>query len=250
MQPRDVLALAALAVLLPLSPAAAAAPGAAPAPPADPATVCGAPGDTGTPVEARLRGGPPRYRAGGDPGGFALDLRNTTRGPCHAVRPLLILAGRAAPLAPDRFTLEYRPPAGKWRTVPFEATGRGEDVGIAGGRGLTLPAGRTATVRLRLRFAPAAPPGRVVVSATAMRWRGVDGSWGGASNPYPVDVGPPSPVLADTGPAGPAHGAVLTVGAVAAALTVAGAALLAAGSRRRPPRRPPDLPPGTRRPGR
>lgn len=235
---RRPLVVGVVAVTVPLLTAAAPRPGNAPAPPADRAPVCGDPAEAGFPISSRLHGGPAGYATGAEDRGFTLDLRDNTGGDCRDVHPLVILVDRNGKLTPRQFTLSYAPPGGAWRTVPFETTDRGENIGIPGGEngpGLTVPAGRTVSVRLRLRFAPDAPAGRVVTSATTMQRRGVDGAWVGESNHYVFDVAAPPDVLADTGSAGRRAAALSAIGAGAALLVAAGGVLVAV-SRRRVPR--------------
>jgi len=234
---RNALAAAAVTAALPLLAAAAPA-DPAPAPPADRAPACGSPAATGFPIASRLHGGPEAYNTGVVAADFALDLHNTTAGACRDVHPLLIVVGRSRRLTPAHFTLRYAPPGGPWRTVPFETTDRAENIGIPGGEdgpGLTIAPGGTVTLRLRLFFAPGAPAGPVVASATTMQRRGTDGSWVGESGHYGFDVVPPPPVLADTGaPVRPRRAALLATGSVAGGLVLLGSALVAL-ARRRPP---------------
>ncbi len=239
MHPRRALAAAAAAVIVPLLTAAVPPPRHAAAPPADRAPVCGAPAATGFPIDSRLYGGPTGYSTGVLADGFALELRNTTADVCRDVHPLIILVDRDGRLTPRHFTLRYAPSGEPWRTVPFETTDRGENIGIPDGEdapGLTVPAGAAVTVRLRLWFAPGAPAGPVVASATTMQRRGEDGSWVGESNHYAFEVVPPPPVLADTGAGGRARAALAATGAAAGLLVAAGAAMVA-GARRHAPRR-------------
>lgn len=233
MHPRRALVLAVAAATVPLLTAVAPSPVTAPAPPADRAPVCGAPADTGFPIDSRLYGGPTGYSTGLYASGFALDLRNTTKADCREVHPLVILVDRDGTLTPRQFTLRYALPGEDWRTVPFETTDHGEAIGIPGGEngpGLTIPAGRTLTVRLRLWFAPDAPPGPVVASATTMQRRGADGAWVGESNHYAFDVVPPPPVLADTGVA--VRPGIFVAGVLGALLVAAGGVLVGAAARR------------------
>ncbi len=234
MSVRAAVLLAALAVLLPAQTAAAAgATGGAAAPPADRAPRCGSPAATGFPIDSRVSGGPSGYPTGLLSSPFTLELRNTTDRDCRDVHPLIIMVDRDGWLNPGRFSLRYAPGGGAWRTVPFETTDHGEDIGIPGGQngpGLTVPAGRTVTVRLRLWFAPGTPADRVVLSATTMQRRGADGAWVAESNHYAFDVVPPPPVLADTG-AGTRAGALARTGALAGVLVALGTALAAAGRR-------------------
>lgn len=236
---RAVVPLAS-AALLPLLTAAAPPPGNAAAPPADLAPVCGSPAATGFPIHSLLRGGPSGYPPGLVSSPFRLDLHNTTDTACHDVHPLIILVDRDGRLTPNQFSLRYALPGGDWRTVPFETTDQGENIGIPGGQngaGLTVPAGRTVTVRLQLWFAPDLPAERVVASATTMQRRGDDGSWVAESNHYAFDIVPPPAVLADTGSAARVHAALARTGALAGALIALGALLVARARRRTPFRR-------------
>ncbi|MEU1627294.1 hypothetical protein ABZ746_18600 [Streptomyces sp. NPDC020096] len=238
---RSALAIGAAAIVALLGAADASAAAAGwrdphPAPPTDGAPACGRAADTGFPIRTRLYGGPDTYTPGGTARTFFLDLRNTTAGDCHQVHPLVLLVDRDRQLTPHRMSLRYAPPGTRsWRTVPFETTDHAENIGLPGGEngpGLTVPAGRTVTMRLRLRFAPGTPPDRVVVSATTMQRRGGGGAWVGESNHYAFAIGRPRPMLAETGLRHPSR--VRDTGSAAFAMLLVGAALMA-GARRGAP---------------
>ncbi len=237
MHPRHALALTVTAVTVALLVAAGPAAAHDAAPPADRAPQCGSPAATGFPIASRLTGGPSGYAPGLMTDGFDLTLTNRTDSACRDVHPLLILVDRDRALTADRVGLRYREPGGDWRAVPFETTGRGELIGIPGGPdgpGLTLPAGRTVTVPMRLWFAPGMPTDHAVASATTMQRRGDDGSWVAESNHYAFDVVTAPPTLADTGVrARRDDGALFAAGATAAAMIALGAALMAAARRPR-----------------
>lgn len=223
-------------MLLPLLTAAASPGPGTPAPPADRAPACGAPAATGFPINSRLYGGPSGYSTGVYADGFSLDLHNTTAGACRDVHPLIILVDRAEQLTPEHFTLWYAPPGGSWRTVPFERTDHGENIGIPDGErspGLTIPAGGTVTVRLRLFFEPEAPAGPVVASATTMQRRAENGAWVGESDHYLFDIVPPPPELADTG-SGRSAAVPAATGAAGLSLVAAGTLLVVRARRRVP----------------
>ncbi len=231
---------ASAALLAPQAAATAPPPANAAAPPADRAPVCGSSAQAGFPINSRLFGGPSGYPPGLVSSPFSLELTNTTSGDCRDVHPLVILVDRDGRLTPRQFALRYAPPGGGWRAVPFQTTDRRENIGIPGGQngpGLTVPAGRSVTVRLQLWFAPGTPADRVVLSATTMQRRGADGAWVAESNHYAFDVVPPPPVLADTGATARDRAVPAGLAGLAAGLVALGAALVAAARRRGPARR-------------
>ncbi|MEI5103178.1 hypothetical protein RB200_37325 [Streptomyces sp. PmtG] len=196
------------------------------------------------PLAARLVKGPGTYRSGGGFGRWSVELTNTTGAVCAAVHPIVVLVDRSARLRPRQIQLEFHDGT-RWRPVRFERTARDEYVGVFGGPGavadpggfggFTVGPGGTVTAEVRLAFTSDARPGRVVVSAAAVQRRGDDGDWVGASGDYAFDVvdgGRPAPPLpgelASTGP-----DTLRGLTAAAAALVLAGGALLAVARRLR-----------------
>ncbi|MET9292882.1 hypothetical protein [Streptomyces sp. NPDC003077] len=226
-------------------PAAAAGPGTPPAP------ACGRPDSKDFPLAARLRGGPADFAPGGAWRTWYLDLRNTTQAPCRDVHPVMVLTDQRHALAPRHIRLQYRDPERRtWNPVPFESTDHDEQIGVFGkeeggaeggaegraeggaerkeeGRtdesgthpgkvgtgGLTVPADRTLTVPLRMRFTADAPRDRVTAGVTTVQRRAADGEWIGQSGDHTFAIRggapTPAPAPADTAtamrpdPAGP-----------------------------------------------
>ncbi|MGK5549814.1 hypothetical protein ACSNOH_34605, partial [Streptomyces sp. URMC 127] len=226
---------------------------------------CTAPGAPGSPVAARLSGGPETYERGAAARSWRLELRNDSGAECRAVRPVAVLADRGRALRPQDIRLDfYDAGAARWRPVRFERTGEAENVGVLDGTapeagrahraaarvaaapafgGFSVPAHGSVPVRLRLAFAKGAPEGPVTANVTAVRQRGDDGRWAGESNDYTFGIGTPpdpagapakrgaddagQPVLAGAGSRRP----VLAIAAAAGALLLAGASLIV-GARR------------------
>lgn len=168
------------------------------------------------PVRAQLTGGPAAYRTGDRPRGLSIRLSNTTRTARRDVHPVMVLVDRERALKPGSVSLQYRDPAsggGTWREVELQHTENDENVGVVGGEegpGLTLGAGESVTVRLRMRFGSGTRPGHVAASATVMQRKGKeDGEWVGESAPYEFEiVAPPAEPGPGTGPdPGPGPGA-------------------------------------------
>jgi hypothetical protein len=148
------------------------------------------------PLRARLHGGPAEYTAGGAPRAFALDLANATGADRREVHAVVMLIDDRRALFPAQIAMEYADGAGDWHPVSFEHTDNDENVAVLGGEngpGTVVPARATVTVRLRLRFAPGTPAGRVTASATVMQRKGDDGDWVGESDPYAFRTLPAAP---------------------------------------------------------
>ncbi|MFE0700499.1 hypothetical protein [Streptomyces sp. NPDC058872] len=178
-----------------VAPDSAAAPHSTASPVAAPAPRCGTPTGGGFPLDTRLHGGPPDYRAGGPLQDWKLDLTNTTDAPCSGVHPVLVLTDRDRALRPEQIRFEfYDEGAARWRPVAFEATEEAENVGaFTGFGGFAVPAGRTLTVPVRLAFGAETTPDEVVVNAAVVQRRGDDGDWVGESGDYRLTVGPAAP---------------------------------------------------------
>ncbi|MEV0928609.1 hypothetical protein AB0I99_26450, partial [Streptomyces spongiicola] len=191
-----------------------ARPGAAspPAPGAAPVSqqpACGDPNAVEFPIVTRIAKGPGEYRAGGDAHEFSVELSNTTARPCLNIHPVVVLTGQARALQPDRVRLEFFDGAARiWRHVTIEKTDRGEAVGAFGAgsggfAGLSLPAGGTFSVRVRLAFPDrTTAPDTVVANAAVVQRRGADGDWVGESDDYRFDVLAPEPAGRPSGPVG------------------------------------------------
>ncbi|MCZ7460066.1 hypothetical protein [Streptomyces sp. WMMC940] len=145
-------------------------------------------------------GGPEEYRAGGGAHEFSVELSNTTAQPCLNIHPVVVLAGQGRAIPPDRVRLEFYDGAAQmWRPVTIEKTDQGEAVGAFGAgsggfAGLSLPAGGTFSVRVRLAFPDrTTPPDAVVANAAVVQRRGADGDWVGESNDYRFVIVAPEP---------------------------------------------------------
>ncbi|MFT2020060.1 hypothetical protein ACMA1D_30130 [Streptomyces sp. 796.1] len=162
---------------------------------------CGDASQSKFPIGTRLRAGPDAYRAGGDWRPWRLELHNTTRVACAAIHPVLLFADRGRALRPDQVRVEFHDPyERRWRAVRFEATDEDENVGVfdGGGRGraprfkgFVVPAGKTVTVRARVRFTADAPTGPASAAVTTMQRQYEDGDWVGQSGTYRFTVEPP-----------------------------------------------------------
>ncbi|MEV0962156.1 hypothetical protein AB0J25_05980 [Streptomyces sp. NPDC049910] len=187
-----------------------ARPGAAsPAAPVEQQPACGDPNAVEFPIVTRIVQGPGEYRAGGDAHEFSVELSNTTARPCLNIHPVVVLAGQARALQPDRVRLEFFDGAARiWRHVTIEKTDQGEAVGAFGAgsggfAGLSLPAGGTFSVRVRLAFPDrTTDPDTVVANAAVVQRRGADGDWVGESDDYRFDVLAPEPTGRPSGPVG------------------------------------------------
>ncbi|MFF5707367.1 hypothetical protein ACFY7H_33515 [Streptomyces sp. NPDC012794] len=226
MRLRNALALTAL--LLALNTATAAADignggGARPAPalPSRAHATCGDGKATAFPIGARIRGGPVVYRAGAGPQTWLLDLTNTTSGTCTAIHPVVVFTDAARALRPAHLRMEFEAPGGPF-PVTLERSDRDEiiavfDGGPGGGNGanggngdsrfagFSVPAGGSATVKVRLAFAADTPLGEVVADAALVQRKAGDGEWVGEAGGYRFSVeGPQDPAeagsLAHTGP--------------------------------------------------
>ncbi|WP_254076474.1 hypothetical protein [Streptomyces pacificus] len=191
------------------SPPGAASPAAPGAAPGGQQPVCGDPGAAEFPIVTRIVQGPGEYRAGGDAREFSVELSNTTAQPCLDIHPVVVLAGQARALQPDMVRLEFFDGAARtWRHVTIEKTDQGEAVGAFGAgsggfAGLSLPAGGTFSVRVRLAFPDrATAPDTVVANAAVVQRRGADGDWVGESDDYRFDVLAPEPTGRPSAPVG------------------------------------------------
>ncbi|MGK5629534.1 hypothetical protein ACSNOD_13865 [Streptomyces sp. URMC 123] len=207
------------------------------------------------PISTRVHGGPDAYAPGGDWQSWAVELRNTTGAACHGVHPVAVVVDEGRALTDQAIELDfYDPGARAWRDVRFETTDRDEHIGVFDGGfpGFEVPAGRTVTVTVRLRFPDRVAEDRVRLSVAAVQRRADDGAWVGTSEPYAFAIrreerpspddfvrpeatgpGPWAAELARTGGRthAPAHLATLT--AVAAALLATGGAAYALSRRLR-----------------
>ncbi|MEV1050739.1 hypothetical protein [Streptomyces sp. NPDC049887] len=161
---------------------------------------CGDPSAVEFPVATRIVRGPGEYRAGGGAHEFSVELSNTTAQPCLNIHPVVVLAGQARAIPPDRVRLEFFDGAARmWRPVTVETTDQGEAVGAFGAgsggfAGLSLPAGGTFSVRVRLAFPDrTTPPDAVVANAAVVQRRGADGDWVGESDDYRFAIVAPEP---------------------------------------------------------
>ncbi|MET9606110.1 hypothetical protein ABZZ17_13710 [Streptomyces sp. NPDC006512] len=208
----------------------------APALPSRVEATCGDGKSTAFPIGARIRGGPPVYRAGGGAQTWLLDLTNTTNGECTAIHPVVVFTDKARALRPAHLRMEFAAPGGP-HPVSLERTDRDEIIAVFDGgdafSGFSVGAGGTVTVTVRLAFAPDTPHGEVVADAALVQRRGDhgdDGDWVGEAGGYRFSVeGSQDPAeagsLAHTGPRD--HDWAYGAGAVAA-LTAGGGLLLGA----------------------
>lgn len=186
------------------------------------------------PIGARIRGGPAVYRAGAEPQSWMLDLTNTTAATCTSIHPVVVFTDAARALRPAHLRMEFDVP-GATHPVSLERSDRDEIIAVFDGgeafSGFSVPAGGTATVKVRLAFAPDAPHGEVLADAALVQRKGEqgdDGDWVGEAGGYRFSVEGPQDddgtaeagSLAHTGPREWIYGA----GAVAA--LAAGAGLL------------------------
>lgn len=190
------------AAALPAAPAAASLS-------ADEQPVCGDPKAKDFPIETRIQDAPERYASGGGYGTWFLDLTNTTDTSCRALHPVLVLADRDRRLTPDQIQLEFSEPGspGTEHRVTWESTDRDEQIGVFGesGKGeqsdpflgLTVPAGETVSVRVRMAFTSDTAPGPVTAHAAVVQRRHQDkakgggredGEWVGESEKYPFVI--------------------------------------------------------------
>ncbi|MFD8195745.1 hypothetical protein [Streptomyces wuyuanensis] len=165
------------------------------------------------PIATRIVRGPQEYRAGGDAHEFSVELSNTTAQPCLNIHPVVVLAGQGRAIPPDRVRLEFFDGAARiWRPVTIEKTDQGEAVGAFGAgsggfAGLSLPAGGTFSVRVRLAFPDrTTAPDAVVANAAVVQRRGADGDWVGESNDYRFDILGPEPTDRPSEPVGEPSG--------------------------------------------
>ncbi|MFE1553454.1 hypothetical protein ACFW6V_00510 [Streptomyces sp. NPDC058734] len=236
---RNALALTALLLALGAAgPATATADignggGARPAPalPSRAHATCGDGKAPAFPIGARIRGGPAVYRAGAGAQGWLLDLTNTTSGTCTAIHPVVVFTDPARALRPAHLKMEFEAPGGPY-PVTLERSDRDEIIAVFDGgsrfSGFSVPAGGSATVKVKLAFAPDAPLGEVVADAALVQRQADDGAWVGEAGGYRFSVqGPQEPAeagsLAHTGPREWAYG-----GLAVAALAAGGGLLLGA----------------------
>ncbi|WEV27608.1 hypothetical protein OYE22_22290 [Streptomyces sp. 71268] len=219
--PAVVVALAA--ALLGAAPVAAPAAAAPAARVAALAPECGDASDADFPIGTTLHAGPGTYRAGDHWRPWRLDLRNTTRVACAAIHPVALFADQGRALRPGHLRVEFHDPyERRWRPVRFEVTDQDENVGVfdggsrrvaAGGssrevprfKGFTVPARKTLTVRVRVRFAADAPTGPASAAVTAMQRQHQDGDWVGQSGTYRFTIEAPG-AAARTGKYGDVDG--------------------------------------------
>ncbi|MFF2011152.1 hypothetical protein ACFVWY_19045 [Streptomyces sp. NPDC058195] len=180
------------------SPAAGAPASASPAPGRVPA--CGDPAAKDFPISTRIHGGPDTYASGGGYGTWFLDLTNTTTEPCRAVHPVLVLTDEDRKLTSDQIQLQFSEEAhpGTEHRVAWETTDQDEHIGVFGGtggdafEGLTVPAGRTVTLQVRMAFTSDTSPGRITANAAIVQRQRTaekdDGTWVGESGAYPFTV--------------------------------------------------------------
>ncbi|RPK64332.1 hypothetical protein EES43_09835 [Streptomyces sp. ADI96-02] len=166
-------------------------------------------GDTGArafPIKTRIHDAPDTYASGGGFGTWLLDLTNTTSAPCRALHPVLVLTDRDRELASEQIRLTFSEPArpGTEHRVSWETTDRDEQIGVFDGGdpdgdflGITVPAGRTVTVRVRMAFTSDTRPARVTAHAAVVQRRHQDrakgggrddGEWVGESGAYAFEV--------------------------------------------------------------
>ncbi|MEU3577768.1 peptidase [Streptomyces globisporus] len=163
--------------------------------------VCGDPKAKNFPIETRIQDAPDRYASGGGYGTWFLDLTNTTDTSCQALHPVLVLADRDRRLTSDQIQLEFSEPGSpeKEHRVTWESTDRDEQIGVFGDPfpGLTVPAGETVSVRVRMAFTSDTAPGPVTAHAAVVQrhdqGRGEgggreDGEWVGESEDYPFVI--------------------------------------------------------------
>ncbi|MFD4026683.1 peptidase [Streptomyces sp. NPDC058576] len=163
--------------------------------------VCGDPEAKDFPIETRIQDAPDRYASGGGYGTWFLDLTNTTDTSCQALHPVLVLADRDRRLTSDQIQLEFSEPGspGTEHRVTWESTDRDEQIGVFGEPfpGLTVPTGKTVSVRVRMAFTSDTAPGPVTAHAAVVQRRHQDkakgggredGEWVGESAEYPFVI--------------------------------------------------------------
>ncbi|MFE4664098.1 hypothetical protein ACFRI7_08665 [Streptomyces sp. NPDC056716] len=174
------LCLAAVAVLFPAPPTRAAAP----------APICGDPGGRDFPLTTRIHGGPGSYAAGGAPGTWYVDVTNTTDRTCSGIHPVVVLVDEERKLTAAQPRLEFHD-GGRAHTVRFETTDADELVAPFEARdfaGLTVGAGRTARVTVRLSVTADTAPNDITATAAVVQRQRDDGDWVGQSNAYRFHV--------------------------------------------------------------
>ncbi|MFE5936843.1 hypothetical protein ACFQ69_15785 [Streptomyces sp. NPDC056470] len=153
---------------------------------------CGEVTDPAFPIDTRIHRSPGVLVPGAGFRALEVDLTNTTAEACRGIHPVLVLTDRDRVLRPEQIRLEfYDSEARRWLPVAFEATEEDENVGaFSGFSGLTVPAGDTVTVSVRLAFREDTAPNEVVVNAAIVQRHGADGDWVGESDDVPLTIGP------------------------------------------------------------
>ncbi|MER7954524.1 hypothetical protein [Streptomyces sp. NPDC096030] len=153
---------------------------------------CGEVADPEFPIDTRIHRRPGVLVPGAGFRTLEVDLTNTTAEACRGIHPVLVLTDRDRVLRPEQIRLEfYDSEARRWLPVAFDATEEDENVGaFSGFSGLTVPAGGTVTVSVRLAFREDTAPNEVVVNAAIVQRHGADGEWVGESDDVPLTIGP------------------------------------------------------------
>ncbi|MCN9239292.1 hypothetical protein NGF19_00550 [Streptomyces sp. RY43-2] len=159
--------------------------------PADSQPTCAAPTGNAFPLTTHIRGGPDRYRAGGDDHTWFIDLKNTTTRSCAHIHPVVVLVDTHHALTAEQPKLEFFE-GDRAHPVALRRTDRSELVGAFddGFAGFTVAPGKTVSVKVRLALAPDARQNDVVANAAIVQRRGDDGSWVGESNEYRFRIEP------------------------------------------------------------
>ncbi|MFF4269124.1 hypothetical protein [Streptomyces sp. NPDC001536] len=151
------------------------------------APTCTTPDTRTFPLTTRIHGGPATYEPGGGYGTWYLDLTNKTDRTCENIHPVVVLVDKKHALHPDQPQLEFYE-AGRPHPVRFETTDEDELVGVFR-KALTVPPGKTRTVKIRLALTSDAAPNEVTANAAVVQRQDDDGDWVGQSNDYRFAVG-------------------------------------------------------------